>query len=130
MNNEESIIVHKCGASSSEAPAFHLIPLSAVLRLAARYKAGAVKHGPMNWRKGLGQTPPPQPSILTEYCIERLNHVIYHAFKLIAKLQGFRPQDGDDDAGAIMWGGAFAGEFMDQDTNLAAKDRIEELTKL
>jgi hypothetical protein len=113
MNYDHDVkITTATGATSSKAPAFHLIPLGALIALAGRYEGGAVKHGPYNWKKGLGSDyTPPVPCKFRDYCIERLNHVVFHALKLMAKLQNLRPEDDDDDAGAIMWGGAFASEY-------------------
>jgi hypothetical protein len=75
-----------------------LIPREALVRLARRYELGLVKHGKDNWRQGIEDR---------EYTVERAGHVIDHALKLIDKLEGREPDDGDDDAAAIMWGGAF-----------------------
>jgi hypothetical protein len=40
-----------------------------------------------------------------EFLIARAAHAIDHALKLIAKLEGLSPEDGDDDAAAIAWAG-------------------------
>jgi hypothetical protein len=104
MEENDDIVVHACGASSSVVPRFNLIPLSSLLRLTKRYELGSVKHGDFNWKKGLRNR---------DYTIDRANHVIHHALKLIAKIQGFIPDDGDDDAAAIAWGGMFLCEAID-----------------
>jgi hypothetical protein len=86
-----------CGALSSPAPSFDSIPYTALRRLTARAAEGATKYKDSDqWREGIGDV---------AYAIERANHVIDHAFKLIGKLKGQVPDDGDDDAAAIMWGG-------------------------
>ena len=103
MNEADDKIVTKCGATSSYCPDFGQIPMDALIRLAKRYENGEAKHGRDNWRKGLGD-----PS----YVIGRLNHAIYHSLKLINKLEGKVEWNGDDDAGAIMWAGAFAVEAL------------------
>ena len=87
------------GVGTSHCPDFSQIPLEALVSLARRYELGAKKHGKDNWRPGIKDK---------SYCIERLNHVINHAFTLIGKLEGRIENDGDDDAGAILWGGALA----------------------
>lgn len=97
----EKIVISKDGATSSACPDFSLIPLDALIALAERYSLGVQKHGKDNWRKGLTDK---------DYVIQRLNHGIYHALKMINKLEGKIENDGDDDAGAIMWCGAFASE--------------------
>lgn len=90
--------VSKSGASSSKVPRMDLIPYSALVRLANRFALGLEKHGKNNYRKGLSDK---------DYVIERLGHVINHAYRLIEKLEG-RLVDEDDDAAAIAWGGIFA----------------------
>lgn len=100
-NNENDKVTHKSGATSSHCPRYDYIPLSALNSLAERYELGVEKHGKDNWRRGI-------PDV--DYCLERLNHVIRHAITLQLKLQGKMSWDGDDDAGAILWGGAFATE--------------------
>lgn len=88
---------------SSYCPPFNLIPLSALICLAKRYELGAKKYGSHSWISNMEK-------IGVDYVIERLNHVVYHCLKLIGKLEGRIPWDGDDDAGAILWGGACAAE--------------------
>lgn len=104
-------ITSSCGATSSKIPDLAQIPLHALERLAARYELGAIKHGKNNWRQGIGNT---------NYTIERAAHVIYHAYKLINKLEGIIPDDNDDDAAAIMWGGA----FLCESTNALQKKKL------
>ena len=113
-------VTHSCGATSSKCPQFGGVPLELILALAdtpgaeqipaaavralgERLKLGEMKHGKGNWCKGLGDE---------AYVIERLNHVIYHALKLIAKIKGERDADGDHDAAALIWGGMFAVEAV------------------
>lgn len=89
------------GATASKAPDFARFSFSAHRRVAVRGDLGAEKHGEGNWKKDLDNR---------DFVIARLNHVIIHAYKLIAKLRGEIPDDGDDDAAAIAWGGLFACE--------------------
>jgi len=102
-HQEERNVRHACGATSSECPDFGQIPLRPLIALARRFELGEAKHGRDNWRKGLSDR---------AYVIARINHVIYHCYKLIEKIEGKRPINNDDDAGAIMWGGAFAVEAV------------------
>jgi hypothetical protein len=102
MINTEVVVVSKGGATSSKIPGIDQIPYSAIIALAKRYSLGEQKHGRDNWKQGLDDK---------KYMIERLGHVINHAYKQIAILQGDIPDDGDDNAGAIMWGGAMLAEF-------------------
>jgi hypothetical protein len=69
-----------------------------LIALANRFELGEKKHGRGQWKKGLSDK---------EFVLARLNHVIYHAYKLIDKIETDSDFSTDDDAGAIMWGGAF-----------------------
>lgn len=91
----------KSGATSSKIPRFDYIPMIGLIALARRYEKGVEKHGADNWRKALTDV---------DYVCERMGHVIDHAYKAIEKLRGRLPDDGDDDAGAIAWGGMFLAE--------------------
>jgi hypothetical protein len=95
---EAPTVSHSCGAKTSPVPRLDLLPLQSLVRLAARFEKGEKRYGRNNWRKGLKDR---------EYALERAAHVLNHTLLLIEKLQGLRPDDGDDDAAAIMWGGAF-----------------------
>ena len=97
---------------SSYCPPFNLIPLSALVCLAKRYELGAKKYGPHSWIDNMDR-------IGVEYVIERLNHTVYHCLKLISKLENRIPWDGDDDASAILWGGACAAEALTRIPELA-----------
>lgn len=99
----EETITHESGAKSSYCPDFSQIPLDALIVLAKRYELGEQKYGRDQWRSGLHDK---------RYVIERLNHIIRHAFTAIQKLEGKLPDDGDDDAGAILWGGCFLVEAL------------------
>lgn len=96
--SEETTTSAGSGAKSSNVPRLDLIPYQALVRLAGRYEKGLLRYGRENWRKGLTDK---------DYVLERAAHVLNHAAILIEKLQGLRPDDGDDDAAAVMWGGAF-----------------------
>ncbi len=97
----EKVVTTQSGARASECHDYTAIPLSTLNALARRQELGAKKHGRDNWRQGLGDP---------EYVKARLSHVIRHAFTLAAKLDGRQPWDGDDDLGAILWGGMFLAE--------------------
>lgn len=102
-NENDDKITHPSGATSSFVYDFAQIPLGALKSIAKRFMLGEKKHGRGNWRKGLGNE---------SYTIERLNHIIFHCYKLINKIEGNLQADGDDDAGAIAWGGCFAVEAV------------------
>jgi len=90
---------------STRQPSFELIPHHAMVRLADRLGWGICRKGDKSWN-ALSKN----QAILQdrEFLINRLGHVSQHSLLLIAKLMGDAPWTGDDDAGAIMWGGVFA----------------------
>lgn len=114
FNDAVDKVTHTSGATSSACHDYAQIPISALDALAARFEYGEKKHGRDNWRKGLHDK---------TYVVERLNHVIRHAKLLADKLMGLAQWDEDDDAGAILWGGAFAAEAC-----LLHKPKAEEPT--
>jgi len=90
--------------SSSELPSLHLIPTEALVRLAQRFDLGVVRKKEKAWNAiSLNQ----QVLADREFILHRIGHVIIHAMKLRDKLLGAAVDDGDDDAGAIAWAGAF-----------------------
>jgi hypothetical protein len=95
-------------STSSKIDGFDQLPYNAMLRMAARYSLGEEKHGRHNWRKSLSNK---------VYVINRLGHVIKHALKAIAIIEGFIDDDGDDNAAAIMWGGALLAESQELQRN-------------
>lgn len=100
-HSSEELVRTSCGATASRKPRFDLIPLGGLTAVADRFELGLEKHSKNNWRKGIGDR---------DWCIARLNHVINHALTMIGKLEGQLPDDGDDDAGAIAWGGIIVSE--------------------
>lgn len=89
--------------SSSAIPGFHLIPTEALTRLAARFELGLERKGDKAWN---AITDNQQCLTARDFVLSRIDHVIGHAMKLRDKLVRGMPLD-DDDAGAIIWGGAF-----------------------
>lgn len=92
-------------ALSSLVPPLHLIPTVALESLANRFQLGIERKGNKSWN-AISQN----QEILTdrEFAIERISHIIHHATKLRDKLiRGDEIPGEDDDAGAILWGGAF-----------------------
>ncbi len=96
-------VIFKSGASSSKIPRFDLIPRVALIALAHRYELGIERHGTRAWNVS---SPDQSPLEDIDFLTARLAHVIDHATKAIDKLHGRLPDDGDDDAAAIMWGGS------------------------
>jgi hypothetical protein len=89
---------HECGAKTSACPRLDLIPYEANVRMAERFEVGLKRYGRDNWRKGLTDE---------DYVAERIAHMMNHGARFLAKMQGRMPDDGEDDAGAILWAGAF-----------------------
>lgn len=107
MSKMEKKFTHPSGASSSPCPDLVQIPFNALVLLAETFKLGEQKHGRDNWRHGLANI---------DYALERINHIIRHAYWLSEQLQGRWPADCDPidtparNVGAILWGGAFMAE--------------------
>ena len=100
-DSRELIRPGKGKATSSKKPRLDRIPHQALIRLAARYELGASIHGEDNWCKGLDDP---------TYVLDRISHTINHCYNIVAKIKaGGLPaiKEGDDDAAAVMWGGAF-----------------------
>ena len=100
MSTEEKVIF-KSGAASTKIPRLDLVPREALIRLADRFELGLAKYGERAWNAASSQACLEDK----EWLIARAAHVIDHALKLIGKLRGQLPEDGDDDAAAIAWGG-------------------------
>ena len=102
MDNKEEI-TFKSGAKSSREPRFELIPYEGSVRIARRFELGIERKGEASWNALSSQTP------LTdmEFIMSRLGHVVNHAKKLQAIINGEIPDDGDDHAAAIGWSGYF-----------------------
>jgi hypothetical protein len=95
------------GAASTKIPGFKYIPRVALERLAKRFELGLERHKENSWNA----LNPDSASMLDdrEWLIERLNHVIHHAYKEIERLSNPNLDplaESDDNAAAIMWGGA------------------------
>lgn len=114
-------------ASSSKQPRWDVVPRRALLRLIQRFEMGLERKGDKAWHARSQNQ-----DCLTnhEFVVSRIVHVINHAYALLDKLEGRIPDDGDDDAGAIAWGGIFLCEATDAKRikELAAK-RIKELAE-
>lgn len=93
--------------SSSKCPPFQYIPLCALISLAERCQKGVDIKKDKAWN-ALSKNQDVLSDV--EYCIQRLDHVVKHAYILMEKLSAgdVKALVEDDDAGAIMWGGMFA----------------------
>lgn len=102
MVDTQETVWFKSGATSSRIPRYDLIPRAALKRVADRFELGLVRHGEHSWNARAANQECLQDK---EFLIARAAHAIDHALKLIAKLEGLSPEDGDDDAAAIAWAG-------------------------
>lgn len=96
-------ILFKSGAASSKIPRYDLIPRIALTKLSDRFEKGVEKHKERAWN---ARSQNQECLTDLEFVVARAAHAIDHASKLIEKLTGVLPDDGDDDAGAIIWAGA------------------------
>lgn len=92
--------------TSSKKPRFAMIPYAALGALAERFDMGEKKHGDKSWNALTDQTAMKDEA----WIVSRAEHIIHHAYRYLLKLKGLIPDDGDDDAGAIMWGGCVLSE--------------------
>lgn len=93
--------------SSSKAPRIDLIPTEPIYRLAKRFEVGVERKKEMAWN---ALTPNQEVLRDQEFILSRITHVITHALKLRDKIidgAAIGTDGDDDDAGAIIWGGAF-----------------------
>ena len=99
-------MVKKKHHNGTKVPRFDLIPRQALESLAARFELGLANYGELAWNAARDKEGFDAAVNDPAFVEARLNHVIDHATKALAKLRGHLPEDGDDDAGAIMFGGA------------------------
>lgn len=106
--NVSTKVTFPSGVTSSKIPRFDLIPRNALIGLAGRFELGEETHKENTWNASTSQ------DCLTDkaFILARAGHAIDHAFKLIAKLHGRLPDNGDDDASAIAWAGIFLFEAI------------------
>lgn len=98
------------GVVSSKVPRIDYISFSSLERLAKRCEAGVERKG----SKAINaSTTNLAPYTDKDFIVERCVHAIKHAFTLIQKVRGLAPDDGEDDAGAIMWAGSFLCDATD-----------------
>jgi hypothetical protein len=97
------------GVKSTKIPRFELIPKSALEALALIFEKGIEKKGDGAWN---ALTLHREETLKDKaFVIERLSHVIKHAYDAIRKVQDGREMEGEEDAGAIMFGGSVLAEY-------------------
>jgi hypothetical protein len=94
------------GIKSTKLPQLDLLPKAALVALANRMELGIA-------RKGIDGVWNHRKETSVEFAIERLSHVIHHAYDAIDKLKRGVPFEGEDDAGAILFGGAVLAVYKD-----------------
>jgi hypothetical protein len=92
----------KSYTKGTDCPDYQLIPFAALTALANRFGLGKRTYGAKAWNAESSQDALDD----VEFIRARLGHAIKHASLALAKINGEIPDDGDDDAGAIMWAGA------------------------
>lgn len=107
-HKEEEKILFEGNATRSKKPRYALIPKSAIDALAGRLELGEEKHKDKSWN-ALSENR--ETALTKEWVRAGLEHIIGHAFIALQKLNGVILDDGDDDAGAILFGGAVLVEY-------------------
>jgi hypothetical protein len=100
-DHSKDVIEEYTHTIASKKPKYRYIPKEALDALADRFELGEIKYSPKAWNALSDQA-----GLLDDnWVIARTEHIIHHAMLYIQKMKGLIPDDGDDDAGAIMWGG-------------------------
>lgn len=103
---ESNLETFPSGTTSTKQPRLALIPLQPLIELSERFEKGIATH-----EKPWNALSPYQDCLTDKkFLTARAEHIIMHAFRYIAKLNGLIPDDGDNDASAIMWGGCCLSE--------------------
>ena len=94
---------------STKKARLELIPKSALEALALIFETGIDRKGDGAWN-ALTQA---HAEVITskEFVIERLSHVVHHCYDAIAKLVKDEVWEGEEDSGAILFGGAVLAEY-------------------
>lgn len=88
--------------SSGNHPAYHLVPLSLLVRTARRFELGAKKYSPNNWKKGLKDK---------EFILDRLNHALEHLILSMIAIENGE-MELDDNLGAVTCNVSMAMEYQ------------------
>lgn len=104
---KDNLIIN--GVASTKMPGYNLIYKSALLSLAARFELGEERKKD----KAINALHLERTAIAlqnADFVLARMNNAINHIFNAIGKLSGGL-DDGEDDAGAIMFAGAILAEY-------------------
>ena len=113
MENEEKV-KFESGATGSKCPRYDLIPQAAIDALARRFELGEEKYKGHPWNAYTN----PQYLDDVEWIKARACHAIKHAMKELAIITWQIEDDGDDNAGAIMWAGACLAAYRERRKNV------------
>ena len=104
---QEEKVFH--GVKSTKIPRYELIPMSLLDCAALIFEKGIVKKGDGAWN---ALTLNKEEALKDkDFVIERLSHVIKHAYSAIRKVQDGNEWEGEEDAGAIAFGAAVLAEY-------------------
>jgi len=104
------------GGTGSKQPRLELIPYIALIRAALRFELGIANRRDGSSWNALSKNF--QTAVRDKkFILARAAHTAQHALKLKAILAGEIPDDGDDHAGAILWGGCFLACATEKDPN-------------
>lgn len=95
--------------TSTKLARLELIPKSALIALADRFELGIERKGEGAWNAASQAN----EEVLQDkaFVIERLSHCIHHCYDAIKKLVLDCPNEGEEDAGAILFAGAVLAEY-------------------
>ena len=97
---------------STKLPRLELIPKSALECYAERLELGIERKGDGAYNalntKLIDEMTVEQ---LKDFTIERLAHIVHHAYDAIGKIVNCKLFEGEDDAGAILFGGGVLAEY-------------------
>ena len=112
-------------AALTKIPRFELIPKEALISLALRFEKGIERHKEKAWNALSSNY---QSALTEEWVLARLGHAIDHAYNALAKLHS-GADDGEDDAGALMFAGAVLACYRRRRRDLAEGEKKKQEEK-
>lgn len=97
------------GVTSTKIPRFELIPFFTLCLFAGAFENGIEKKHEGAWNALNAHLEEALKDKL--FVVERLSHVIKHCYKAIGKVMEGKEWEGEEDAGAIMFGGSVLAEY-------------------
>lgn len=114
-NEENKVYIEKeevkefSGVTSTKIPRFELIPFFTLCLFAGAFEEGIRKKNEGAWNALNAHLEDALKDKL--FVVERLSHVIKHCYKAIGKVMEGKEWEGEEDAGAIMFGGSVLAEY-------------------